>query len=103
MKKPCISCNRVADPENCENKACRVWQAWFVESWECLRRQPRLARELPPEKEGAVIGGVRYALPHRVKGYLDKDPCEGCQCPRDLCVLPCRVKRDWDAARQLLQ
>ena len=60
-------------------------------------------KELPPVKEGVVIGGVRYAMPHRVKGYLEKDPCEGCRCPRDLCVVPCRVKRDWDGARKLLQ
>lgn len=103
MKKPCISCNRVLDPDNCENKNCQLWRSWFVDSWDSLRRQPRLQKELPPVKEGVVIGGVRYAMPHRVKGYLEKDPCEGCRCPRDLCVVPCRVKRDWDGARKLLQ
>jgi hypothetical protein len=103
MKKPCISCTRVTDPENCEDKRCQAWQRWFTDAWDQLRRQPRLSMETHPKKpEGMVIGGVRYALPHRVKGYLQKDPCDGCLCPRDLCTLPCRVKRDWDQAWKLL-
>ena len=66
-----------------------------------MRFAPRMeAEHRPKEMEGVVIGGVRYALPHRVRGYLEKDPCEGCQCPRDLCVLPCRMKRDWLKARE---
>lgn len=104
MKKPCICCTRVSDPENCENKNCAVWQRWYIETWNAMRAAPRLHLEyLPKETEGIVIGGVRYALPHRVNSYLQKDPCKGCLCPRDLCVIPCRVKRDWTQAWQLLQ
>jgi len=104
MIKPCICCNRVADPANCEDKSCRVWRRWFVESWNAMRQEPRLSREAQPRiPEGTVIGGVRYALPHRVHSYLQNDPCEGCLCPRDLCVIPCRIKRDWVGAVELLQ
>jgi len=104
MIKPCISCTRVLDPENCENKNCRVWQRWYVETWDAMRREPRLQREQQPkETEGMVIGGVRYALPHRVHDYLRNDPCQGCLCPRDLCVIPCRIKRDWTTTLKLLQ
>ena len=104
MNKPCITCTRVTDPANCENKDCRLWQRWYVETWNQMRAAPRLDREQrPKETEGIVIGGVRYALPHRVDGYLQRDPCKGCLCPRDLCVIPCRIKRDWASARELVQ
>ena len=98
---PCMRCERVSDPRQCEDKNCAQWRKWFVEKWDAMRVQPRLAQERRPrEMEGTVIGGVRYALPHRVQDYLGKDPCEGCLCPRDLCVLPCRVKRDWLRAKE---
>ena len=98
---PCMRCTRVANPRDCDNKDCKVWRSWFVEKWDALRAQPRLEIERKEKvMEGVVIGGVRYAMPHRVKDYLRKDPCDGCVCPRDLCVLPCRVKRDWLQARQ---
>ena len=103
MKKPCITCTRVTDPDNCDNKDCMLWQRWYIETWNAMRAAPRLNMEhLPREPEGMVIGGIRYALPHRVNSYLQKDPCKGCLCPRDLCVIPCRVKRDWTQAWQLL-
>ena len=98
---PCMRCTRVANPRDCDNKDCKVWRSWFVEKWDALRTQPRLEIERKTkEMEGVVIGGVRYAMPHRVRSYLEKDPCVGCVCPRDLCVLPCRVKRDWVKARE---
>ena len=103
MKKPCLNCRRVDDPLACDNKCCKVWQKWFCESWDRLRRQPRLSREAKPVRAGTDIGGVRYALPHQVDDYLDRDPCEGCLCPRDLCGIPCRVKRDWLRTKELIQ
>ena len=96
MNSPCLRCSRVADPAACENKNCVQWRRWFTQKWDDMRLVPRIeAERRPKETEGVVIGGVRYALPHRVRGYLDKDPCRDCLCPRDLCALPCRVKRDW--------
>lgn len=98
---PCMRCTRVADPRQCENKNCRPWRQWFVEKWDTMRAAPRLAAEHQPrEIEGVCIGGQRYALPHRVSSYLETDPCQGCLCPRDLCVIPCRIKRSWLKARQ---
>ena len=96
MNSPCLRCNRVQDPRNCENKNCQVWRNWFVSRWDNLRLQTRLQREKQPtEMAGVNIGGIRYALPHRVHSYLDTDPCEKCLCPRDLCALPCKQKRNW--------
>lgn len=103
MKKPCLTCSRVPSPMNCDDKTCRAWRRWFVERWETMRQQPRLLRNLQPEHEGMGIGGRRYALPHRIHTYLESDPCAGCLCPRDLCVVPCRVKRNWLTTRELLQ
>lgn len=98
---PCLCCTRVADPRGCDNKDCRVWRAWFVDRWDSLRRQPRLSMEsVPTRPVGVSIGGVRYAAPHQVSRYLEKDPCDGCLCPRDLCVLPCKIKRQWLQTRE---
>lgn len=36
-KNPCLTCTRVKDPHNCENKNCREWREWFVRKWEELR------------------------------------------------------------------
>lgn len=101
MASPCVNCTRVACPRECENKNCRPWQEWFVGKWNNMRTEVRLDIERRPrEQEGMCIGGRIYALPHRVDHYLHTDPCENCLCPRDLCVIPCRTKRDWLAARQ---
>lgn len=98
---PCMRCTRVKDPRQCENKNCTLWRQWFVEKWDAMRAAPRLAVEHKPKvPEGVCIGGQHYALPHRVHSYLGTDPCQGCLCPRDLCVIPCRIKRNWEQARQ---
>lgn len=31
--KPCLTCTRVKDPKNCENKQCWVWQQWWIKRW----------------------------------------------------------------------
>lgn len=101
MNSPCVRCTKVSDQRNCDNKDCRLWQKWFIEKWDALRVVPRLQMEKTPRQlEGICIGGKYYALPHRVNSYLHTDPCDNCLCPRDLCVLPCRIKRDWQAARE---
>ena len=92
MMSPCARCTRVTDPRQCENKDCRLWQKWFIEKWNKMRVAPRLdVEKRPREMEGVCIGGKYYALPHRVESYLQKDPCQSCLCPRDLCALPCRT------------
>lgn len=98
---PCMSCTRVRNPRQCENKECKVWQDWFIGNWNQLRRQPRLAMEqVKTRPMGVNIGGTYYAQPHRVRRYLDEDPCKGCLCPRDLCVVPCKRKRQWNQVRE---
>ena len=36
-ESPCQSCLRVANPEACDNKDCKLWQRWFLSRWEQLR------------------------------------------------------------------
>lgn len=104
MKSPCLKCTRVKKPRNCEDKTCKVWRQWYIETWNAQRMQFRLAREqMALEKEGENIGGVRYALPHRVHSYLETDPCSKCLSPRDLCKVPCKVKRNWTYNREKLR
>ena len=36
-KNPCLTCTKVQDPKNCENKSCKEWREWFIQAWEKLR------------------------------------------------------------------
>ena len=90
---PCSTCLRVLDPENCENKECRLWQRWFVGRWEQLRQYPRRVMDLPGQPAGVYIGGKCYAHPDQVRGYLTKDPCGGCRV--QTCKTPCRARQNW--------
>ena len=36
-QSPCLTCIRVKDPSNCENKTCKLWKAWFIRTWEAMR------------------------------------------------------------------
>ena len=36
-EKPCLTCTRVKDPANCENKSCQTWREWFLKKWGELR------------------------------------------------------------------
>ena len=105
MKKkisPCIRCTRVGDPENCTDKKCSVWRDWFVERWDQMRQSYRSRMDAPAEPLGVGVGGRHYAAPHQVQAYLAKDPCDGCDCPEDLCRLPCRTKNAWEGARKVV-
>ena len=68
---PCLTCTRVPNPRNCENKQCRLWQRWFLARWNLIHTWPRTT-----------------------------DPCKGCLCPRDLCATPCRRKVTWLEAKE---
>lgn len=41
---PCETCTRVKDPEKCRGLKCPIWQTWWLEKWESVRRYllPRL-------------------------------------------------------------
>lgn len=94
-KSPCFTCTRVRDPKNCENKACRVWQAWFIDRWESIRDAVRKDMcQAVLREEGVPLGGRQYASPHRVKAYLETDPCTTCPCGP--CRVPCTVRQVWN-------
>lgn len=94
---PCLSCSRVKDPENCENKNCKLWRQWFSSRWDAVRSNPRLQMEgTSAGLEGVSIGGRSYVLPHRIREYLEKNPCRDCMCPRELCTSPCPARRAWE-------
>ena len=93
---PCVGCGRVADPENCADKTCRLWQGWFLEKWEQTRQAIRQLKEEPGAMAGVNVGGVCYAAPDQVRSFLDKDPCDSCCCPKELCQNTCRKRRLWE-------
>lgn len=98
---PCLTCTRVPNPRDCENKQCRLWQRWFLARWALIHAWPRAVMEqenLGPT--GVVIGGKTYSHPGEVRRYLAADPCNKCLCPRDLCAAPCRVKVTWERAKE---
>ena len=38
QKSPCACCQRVAEPNQCENKNCMYWRKWFIGRWERIRK-----------------------------------------------------------------
>lgn len=44
---PCLTCTRVKDPEACRGLKCPIWQTWWLEKWEAIRRflLPRLKQK----------------------------------------------------------
>ena len=96
MNSPCLTCTRVKDPQNCENKLCKDWQAWFIHRWESMREAVRTQMEQAPTQDiGIPLGGNTYVSPHRVRAYLDSDPCDHCLCPKNKCHSPCPVRIAW--------
>lgn len=75
---PCLTCTRVPNPADCENKMCRLWQKWYICRWEQLRRLPQL--QAMARKESTQT----------------HNPCSRCSLPRELCSSPCRERRLWD-------
>lgn len=97
---PCLSCRRVKDPANCENKLCKPWRQWFLARWEMIHKFPREQMEQAELKPvGVNVGGRYYASPHQIEAYRKQDPCQACLCPKDLCTSPCRVRRIWEEGK----
>ncbi len=83
-KSPCVGCNRVKDPKNCENKNCKPWRAWFLGRWDKINGFSR-----------------RYGKP---APQGKPDPCSNCLFQRDNCLAPCKSKRAWlDEKRGITQ
>ena len=98
---PCLTCTRVADPESCENKSCRVWRQWFTDRWELIRAYPHYQMDNARcEPVGVPVGGRHYAHPVQVQAYLAEDPCKKCSCPKLLCLTPCRIRKAWEKAKK---
>lgn len=96
MNSPCLSCTRVRDPQNCENKLCKDWQAWFIDRWETMREHVRLEMEQTTTVElGVPLGGERYPHPDVIREYLDHDPCDRCPCQKGACHKPCPARIAW--------
>lgn len=93
---PCCVCTRVADPEGCTDKTCRVWQAWFLRKWEQSRMEILQMKQAPAKNAGVALGGRRYAAPHEVRAYLRTDPCGSCRVPGGICTAPCRKRLVWE-------
>lgn len=36
-ESPCTGCQRVANPQACDNKDCMRWRRWFINRWEQLQ------------------------------------------------------------------
>lgn len=36
-QSPCLTCTKVKDPSDCENKSCKAWREWWLKRWEALR------------------------------------------------------------------
>lgn len=97
LNSPCATCTRVRDPQNCENKTCKDWQAWFLDRWETMRENVRKdIQNAPVTEAGIPLGGHFYAHPHRVQAYLQEKPCIRCQCPRALCQEACQARKIWN-------
>lgn len=96
---PCLTCTRVKNPGDCENKNCKVWQKWFLARWELLRRGAGQGAAPRQKIEGVSIGGRTYCHPDQIRKHLQEDPCESCKYPRELCSGPCRMRRTWEETK----
>lgn len=97
---PCLYCSRVKDPENCENKNCKAWKKWFLSRWDLIRGYPRQAMDqIPLKPVGVSIGGHTYCHPNQRRAYIQTDPCNTCKCPRELCSMPCQIRRAWEKVK----
>lgn len=97
MNSPCLECKRVRDPQACENKGCKDWQAWFISRWESMRENVRAQMEETTTHDiGIPLGGERYAHPHRMREYIKEDPCRRCLCANGICHTPCNAHIAWE-------
>lgn len=51
IENPCTHCVRVADPAQCDNKQCKVWQRWFLSRWEQIHGYYTQQTELEVQNE----------------------------------------------------
>ena len=51
---PCLTCTRVPNPRNCENKQCKLWQRWFLARWNLIHTWPRAVMDREDFRPGGV-------------------------------------------------
>ena len=45
MNKPCETCTKVPNPENCFDLCCGAWREWFAKAWDAACERIRDASE----------------------------------------------------------
>ena len=65
-QSPCMTCLRVSNPQECENKSCKLWQDWFVARWALLHSYSRRVMDAPSPRLGECL---QYLL-HQVQDEL---------------------------------
>ena len=48
---PCLTCQRVSNPNNCENKQCKPWSKWFLARWDLIHGYYQACQELVQEEK----------------------------------------------------
>lgn len=101
VKSPCLTCTRVKNPSNCENKLCNDWQNWFIERWDEMRASIYSeAMPLVVDRSAIMVGGYKYSHPDYVRRFLQHKPCLNCDCPAELCKEPCAMLVVWEAMKE---
>lgn len=98
-QSPCLVCRRVKDPQDCENKLCKEWQAWFIARWDAMRTNVLKSFNEPQQQADIQVGGTGYVHPDRVKAYLSCNPCQTCVFKAH-CEAPCGIRKAWDERRE---
>lgn len=100
-KSPCITCTRVADPENCAMFGCHAWRAWFIHRWNSMRASVFSdAQQYSVDSNAISVGGYKYSHPDHVRQFLKHKLCLDCDCPVDLCKKPCAILMEWEAMKE---
>ena len=101
LPPPCRVCCLVKNPAACENKECKPWRMWFTNTWN--RRRREVLGKMEGEGQvlrGVSIGGRRYYNPDDLRQYLRTNPCAACHMGSGNCTSPCRIKQNWEMAKE---
>ena len=100
-RSPCLTCQRVRDPKNCENKMCEEWRRWWIGRWDAIREGvAKQAKGAGVQGHPVSVGGTQYHHPERVREFLKMDPCLRCPWRDGLCPNPCDTRKVWLEAKE---
>ena len=101
LPPPCRCCCQVADPVACDNKDCARWRSWFIRQWDSDRQKMLRSVVLAVQPvPGIPLGGRQYYHPERLMQYLYSDPCKLCYLAKIPCEEACKVRKNWEKARE---